>query len=298
MRARLPLNALRAFETSARYLNFTKAGLELHVSQAAVSQQVRTLELMLGVALFKRVPRGLQLTDEGLHLLPSIKEALQMMSSAMDRFHEGKVKEVITISVVGTFAIGWFLPRVTHFLTENPWIDIRIFTHNNVINLATEGIDASIRFGSGSWNNTENTLLFQSPHTILCSLETSRKLSIPADLKNICLLRSYRNDEWNKWFKAAGVDPWQINGPVFDSTRHMIDAVRLGEYAALAPHHMFQKELNERSVVKPFEIYATIGGYWLTLQKSRSNHASEALYLFKKWIIESSRDFCLNLDIC
>ncbi|HAS1121640.1 TPA: LysR family transcriptional regulator, partial [Enterobacter cloacae] len=70
MRARLPLNALRAFEASARYLNFTKAGLELHVSQAAVSQQVRTLEQMLGVALFTRVPRGLQLTDEGLHLLP------------------------------------------------------------------------------------------------------------------------------------------------------------------------------------------------------------------------------------
>ncbi|HAS1111672.1 TPA: LysR family transcriptional regulator, partial [Enterobacter cloacae] len=65
MRARLPLNALRAFEASARYLNFTKAGLELHVSQAAVSQQVRTLEQMLGVALFTRVPRGLQLTDEG-----------------------------------------------------------------------------------------------------------------------------------------------------------------------------------------------------------------------------------------
>uniref|UniRef100_UPI002A801A25 LysR family transcriptional regulator n=1 Tax=Enterobacter sp. 148H3 TaxID=3077756 RepID=UPI002A801A25 len=294
MRARLPLNALRAFEASARYLNFTKAGLELHVSQAAVSQQVRTLEQMLGVALFTRVPRGLQLTDEGLHLLPSITEALQMMNSALDRFHEGKIKEVLTIAVVGTFAIGWLLPRVTDFLNENPWIDIRILTHNNVVNLAAEGIDASIRFGSGGWINTENILLFQAPHTILCSPRTSKKLSIPADLKNICLVRSYRKDEWNNWFKAAGIAPWPVNGPVFDSTRHMIDAVKLGDYAALVPYHMFQRELNERSVVKPFEIYATLGGYWLSLQKSRNNHNSDALNLFKQWIIECSRDFVLK----
>lgn len=294
MRARLPLNALRAFEASARYLNFTKAGLELHVSQAAVSQQVRTLEQMLGVALFTRVPRGLQLTDEGLHLLPSITEALQMMSSAMDKFHEGKIKEVLTIAVVGTFAIGWLLPRITEFLNENPWIDIRILTHNNVVNLAAEGIDASIRFGSGGWINTENILLFQAPHTVLCSPETSKKLSIPSDLKKVCLLRSYRKDEWNNWFKAAGIDPWTVNGPIFDSTRHMIDAVKLGDYAALVPYHMFQKELNERSVAKPFEIYATLGGYWLTLQKSRVNHNSEALNFFKEWIIEHSREFVLK----
>ncbi|WP_116300377.1 LysR family transcriptional regulator, partial [Escherichia coli] len=73
--------ALRAFEASARYLNFTKAGLELHVSQAAVSQHVRTLEAILGVNLFKRLPRGLQLTEEGLHLLPMINEAFSIMGS-------------------------------------------------------------------------------------------------------------------------------------------------------------------------------------------------------------------------
>lgn len=74
----------------------------------------------------------------------------------------------------------------------------------------------------------------------------------------------------------------------------MIDAVKLGDYAALAPYHMFQKELNERSVEKPFEIYVTLGGYWLTLQKSRVNHNSKALNVFKEWIIEYSREFVLK----
>ncbi len=112
--------------------------------------------------------------------------------------------------------------------------------------------------------------------------------------KKVCLLRSYRKDEWNNWFKAAGIDSWTVNGPIFDSTRHMIDAVKLGDYAALAPYHMFQKELNERSVEKPFEIYVTLGGYWLTLQKSRVNHNSKALNVFKEWIIEYSREFVLK----
>src|SRR3978361_425246 len=109
--SQLPLNALRAFETSARQLSFTRAGLELRVTQAAVSHQVKSLEETLGVQLFRRLPRGLALTDEGQALLPAIAASFERIRATLDRFQDGRLREVITVGVVGTFATGWLLSR-------------------------------------------------------------------------------------------------------------------------------------------------------------------------------------------
>src|SRR5687767_10194899 len=95
VRPNLPLNALRAFEASARHLSFTRAGLELHVTQAAVSHQVKGLEEILGLRLFRRLPRGLALTDEGAALLPVLEEAFRRIGATLDRFEGGRVREVL-----------------------------------------------------------------------------------------------------------------------------------------------------------------------------------------------------------
>src|ERR1700744_3068883 len=140
----LPLNALRAFEASARHLSFTRAGLELGVTQAAVSHQVKGLEARLGAALFRRLPRGLALTDEGQSLLPVLDESFARMGQALDRFVAGHVREVLTVGVVGTFAVGWLLPRLGAFREAEPFVDLRIATHNNRVDLAGEGLDCAI----------------------------------------------------------------------------------------------------------------------------------------------------------
>jgi LysR family transcriptional regulator of beta-lactamase len=116
----LPLNALRAFEASARQLSFTRAGLELRVTQAAVSQQVKGLEERLGVQLFRRLPRGLALTDEGQALLPAIADSFDRIRATLDRFEDGYFREVVTVGVVGTFATGWLLPRLKAFEKTPP----------------------------------------------------------------------------------------------------------------------------------------------------------------------------------
>src|SRR5690349_20574395 len=105
-KSHLPLNALRAFEAAARHLSFTKAGLELRVTQAAVSHLVKSLEKTLGVPLFRRVPRGLALTDEGQALLPAVSAAFGQLRSAVDAFAKGRTQEIVTVGVVGTFAAG------------------------------------------------------------------------------------------------------------------------------------------------------------------------------------------------
>ena len=116
----LPLNALRAFEMAARHLSFTRAADELHLSPAAVSQHIKNLEQRFGVRLFRRLPRGLALTDEGLALLPSLAEAFERLSTALDTLRDGRPREPLSVGVVATFAVGWLMPRLAPVTTKAP----------------------------------------------------------------------------------------------------------------------------------------------------------------------------------
>ncbi|HHK8094246.1 TPA: LysR substrate-binding domain-containing protein, partial [Serratia marcescens] len=264
MRNRLPLNALRAFESSARHLNFTRAGLELRVTQAAVSQQVRMLEEQLGIQLFRRLPRGLDLTEEGQALLPVLSDAFDRIEAVLQQFEGGHFHEVLTVAVVGTFAVGWLMPRLAAFRTAHPFIDLRVLTHNNLVNLSADGMDFAIRFGEGLWPATCNIKLFDAPLTVLCPPAVAARLRTPQDLQHEQLMRTYRKDEWEQWFAAAQVTPWRINGPVFDSSRLMVEGAIQCDGVALAPVSMFRRELAAGALQRPFAAEAALGAYWLT----------------------------------
>ncbi|HDR9839834.1 LysR family transcriptional regulator [Burkholderia multivorans] len=282
LRPHLPLNALRAFESSARHLNFTRAGLELSVTQAAVSQQVRALEERLGCALFTRLPRGLDLTDEGRALLPVLSDAFSRIETVLQQFDGGRLRQVLTLGVVGTFALGWLMPRLKRFRDTHPFVELRLRTHNNVVDLAAEGLDFAIRFGQGNWPATRNERLFDAPLTALCAPDIARRLTRPADLAHETLLRSYRTDEWLGWFDAAQLEPWTVNGPVFDSSRLMVEAAMQGVGIALAPACMFERELQLGLLARPLDIDVHAGGYWLTSLKSKP--LTPAMTLFRDWI--------------
>jgi LysR family transcriptional regulator of beta-lactamase len=286
MRSNLPLNALRAFESSARHLNFTYAALELNVTQAAVSQQVRMLEERLGAVLFKRLPRGLSLTDEGSALLPVLSDAFGRIEAVINKFDGGQFREVLNVGVVGTFALGWLIPRLKLFQASHPIVELRLFTNNNKVDLAAEGLDFAIRFGDGAWPGTQNVALLQAPLAAMCAPEIAKRLSVPADLANETLLRSYRNDEWSAWFAAAGLEPWMLNGPMFDSSRLMADMAIQAAGVALAPPAMFQREIEAGFLVCPFDIEITTGCYWLTWLKSRQ--MSMPMKVFHDWVVEQA----------
>ena len=288
IRPHLPLNALRAFEASARHLSFTRAALELHVTQAAVSQQVRMLEERLGTTLFKRLPRGLGMTDESRALLPVLTDAFGRIEGVLKQFEGGHFHEVLTIGVVGTFAVGWLLPRLKSFRERHPFVELRLLTHNNLVDLAAEGLDFAIRFGDGAWPATHNVMLLDAPLTVLCAPDIARRLSAPHDLAKETLLRSYRTDEWIGWFSAAGLEPWPANGPVFDSSRLMVEAAVQGAGIALAPPLMFARELRAELLVSPFHTEVRTGSYWLTWLKSR--RMSPATELFRTWILAEATD--------
>ena len=208
IRPYLPLNGLRAFEAAARHLSFTRAAIELCVTPPALSHQVKALEERLGVPLFRRLPRGLALTDEGQALLPVLREAFDRVAAALDEFGDGKGREVLSVGAVGTFALGWLLPRLDAFGAEHPFVDLRLTTNNNRVDIAEEGLDFAIRFGDGAWHGTDAALLFEAPLTPLCSPEIAARLREPADLPRETLLRSYRVGEWAGLARGGrGPDP-------------------------------------------------------------------------------------------
>jgi LysR family transcriptional regulator, regulator of gene expression of beta-lactamase len=279
----LPLNALRAFEASARHLSFTKAGMELRVGQAAVSHQVKSLEERLGVQLFLRLPRGLALTDEGQALIPAIAESFRRMRATLEGFEQGHFRGVVTVGVVGTFATGWLLSRLPSFRKTHPFIDLRVQTNNNRVDLAGEGLDCAIRYGDGSWRSTNATHLFPAPLSAICAPQIAERITQPADLAEEALLRSYRIDEWPRWFAAAGVACPAIKGTMFDSSITMAEAAALGAGVVLLPVGMFERDLSLGRLVQPFDTEVPMGDYWLTSLKSKPE--TDAMRAFRLWIV-------------
>jgi LysR family transcriptional regulator of beta-lactamase len=290
VRPHLPLTALRAFEASARHLSFTKAAIELCVTQAAVSHQVKSLENHLNVILFQRLPRGLMLTQEGETLLPELRDAFDRIAGTLERFDGGRYREVLRVGAVGTFAVGWLLPRLRDFQAGHPFIDLRLSTNNNRVDIAAEGLDYAIRFGTGAWHGVDAVRLLESPLCPLCVPELAEEIKTPADLSRYTLLRSYRADEWPQWFAAAGVSASLpvSKGIVFDSSLAMMEAALQGAGVALAPPAMFSRHLRADAIRQPFDTTVTMGGYWLTRLQSRAE--TPAMFAFREWVCQAARD--------
>lgn len=279
----ISLNTLRAFAAAARHLSFTGAGKAMFVTQAAVSHQVKALEVQLGVALFRRTTRGLVLTDEGHALAPVVEDGLGRIEVMLGALAKGAPTQVLHISVVGTFALGFLIARLPAFRALHPAIDLRLMTNNNKVDMWGESLDYAIRFGDGAWRAVESTMLMRAPISPLCSPIIAKALATPADLQNQRLLRSYRAQDWPDWFGATECPNLTASGPIFDSSTAMVQAAILGEGVALAPPSMFMRELERGDIVQPFGQTIDVGGYWLT--KLISKQSTPAMASFKAWLM-------------
>ncbi len=280
----IPLKSLRAFEAAARHLSFTQAAIELNVTHSAVSQQVKLLEEQLNSPLFLRVPRGLMLTPAGEHLLPVLNDSFDRIAQLLDYFADRKIREKVKIGVIGTFAVGFLLPRLADFYQKHPHIELQISTNNNRVDAAAEGLDYAIRFGSGAWHGTAAQYLCDSPLTPLCAPHIARQLQQPADLLNFTLLRSYRRDEWNAWLQNACGPQLPPTHPVivFDSSVTMLEAAQSGIGIAIAPAGMFSHLLSTNRINRPFSSEISFGSYWLTHLQSREE--TGAMREFAQWL--------------
>ncbi|ATM94039.1 transcriptional activator protein [Yersinia frederiksenii] len=285
VRSYIPLNSLRAFEAAARQLSFTKAAIELNVTHAAISQQVKALEQHLNCRLFIRISRGLVLTTEGENLLPILNDSFDRIADTLDRFSAGVMREKVRVGVVGTFATGYLLSRLGHFQQRYPHVDVLLSTHNNRVDVVAEGLDYAIRYGNGAWHDTESQFLCDAPLAPLCTPSLAGSLRHPNDLQKFTLLRSYRRDEWSAWFTAAGgcVPSPSQQIMVFDSSVSMLEAAQAEIGIALAPPSMFTHLLLSERIIQPFSTTISLGGYWLTRLQSRTETA--AMRDFSLWLL-------------
>src|SRR5438045_6141364 len=152
MTPRLPsLNGLRAFEAAARHLSFTQAASEVNAKQTAIIHQIRRLEEELGIRLFIRQNRALELTPEARDYLPGIRAAFNDLRLATDRLMRKEDGHVLTVSTLASLAAKWLLPRLSAFQEAHPGIDVRITTSTSLVDFERDNVDAAIRYGRGQW---------------------------------------------------------------------------------------------------------------------------------------------------
>nr|WP_280949309.1 LysR family transcriptional regulator [Hoeflea olei] len=286
------MNALRTFEVAMRQGSFTRAAIELRVSQAAVSHQIARLEDLLGAVLFQRTSRGLVPTDEGRLLFPVLEYGFDAIARVLDRLEGRRDVEVLKIGVNTTFALGWLMPRLEMFQAAHPEIDLRISTNNNRVEILREGLDMAIRFGAGGWTGHETIALLDAPLSPLCAPVLAERLQDTEDLARLTLLRSYRSAEWPSWFAAAGASCPPAMGPVFDSSIALAEVAASGAGAALLPVRMFERHIAEGRLVQPFSHTVSAGRYYLAWPSERP--LTPAMSLFSRWLSQQAQEAQAN----
>ena len=186
-----PLNALRAFEAAARNLSFTRAADELFVTQAAISHQVKALEEYLGITLFRRYNRRLELTEAGRAYLPGLRDAFDQIDLATKRLTPRSENRSLKISVLPSFAAKWLMPRLAGFQIRHPDIDVLVSASDGLIDFVHDDFDLALRYGPGIYPGLQTDFLMGDQVFPVCSprlLEGERPLRRPEDLSHHTLL--------------------------------------------------------------------------------------------------------------
>ena len=296
MTARLPsLNGLRAFEAAARHLSFTRAASELNVTQTAISHQIRRLELELGVRLFVRQNRALELTAEARDYLPGIRAAFNDLRLATDRLLRRGDDNVLTVSTLASFAAKWLLPRLSNFQDLHSGIDVRITTSTSLLDFRDGNVDAGIRYGRGHWPGVRADWLMADELFPVCSpalLAGKHPLRRPEDLRDHVLLHTSNtgSDDWRQWLTAAGLpsDISQQRGLTFDLIFMTVQAAIDGAGVAMGRTTYVRDDIAKGRLVVPFTIAlpADAGFYLVSPEGGRD---PPKLGAFRDWLTSAAR---------
>ena len=294
-----PLNALRAFEAAARHLSFTKAAQELHVTQAAISHQVKGLEEILGIQLFRRLNRRLVLTDAGQAYLPPLRDAFDAMDAATKRLHAREEAGALRVTVLPSFASTWLLPRLATFRRLHPDIDVLVTASDTLVDFEQDDFDMGIRYGHGVYPGLRVDVLMNDEILPICSpslLTGKHPLRRPEDLKHHTLLHdvasgSDDDPDWRIWLKRLGVTGVDASrGPGFSHSNLMQSAAVAGEGVALSRRSLVSDDMKAGRLVCPFgPIFPTSFVYSVV----SPHHKEEApkVRAFREWLIAEVEAF-------
>jgi DNA-binding transcriptional LysR family regulator len=279
------LNGLRAFEAAARFGSFTLAAKELHVTQAAVSQQVRLLEKRLGFALFRRHANELELTDQGRAFQPGLTHAFEGIDRLTDQVTAMRSGPVLVAGIAPAFALNWLIPRLPSFSRNHPEIEFRMATGGKRLPLRDDWT-CSVRRGIGDWPGYIAEELFPATLVPVCTPEIAKGLRHPRDLHRVTLIVvAHLREQWTWWFNAAGLHPpiQPAGEVVFESSPMAIKAVLDGVGVAVAQLPYISDALASGRLTSPFPIVRRKYESWYLAYRP-ARKSDPALRAFREWL--------------
>ena len=294
-----PLNSLKAFESAGRHMSFTEAAKELHVTPAAISHQIKTLESYLGVKLFHRKNRSLELTAAGQACLPGLRKGFDYLGAAIERIQSTVAAEPLLISAPPIFGAKWLVPRIAEFSVAHPEVQIRIDPLQKISELEGPETDVAVRFGRGRYPGLRAQRLMSQEVFPICSpelLHGKHPLVSPTDLRWHTLIHFdptfYDPDwpQWEKWLRAARVtDVDATIGPHFSSPNFTIQAVLEGQGVALAVSLMADELVAQGQLIQLFNVNypGNYGYYGVVSEEKVEEHRVNA---FWEWLISEAND--------
>jgi len=252
---RIPLNALRTFEAVASRLSFSKGADALHVSPAAVSSQIRSLEDRIGQPLFHRQGRTITLTAAGQALLPGVTRGLAELKQAVRSLEEEQAGGVLNVSMMSSFLQKWLTPRLADFYRTHSDIDLRINADIGLVDFTETGFHAAIRFGRGNWPNLRVSKLLDEWMLPVCSpemFESIGTIESTADLSNHTLLQG-EDEPWETWFRGLGSGIVHRRGPRFNDSVSIVVAAEQGLGIGLVRWSLAAAELASGRLVSCFK---------------------------------------------
>ncbi len=293
MRRLPPLNAIRAFEAAARHLSFTRAAEELHVTQAAVSHQVKSLEDYLGIKLFRRFNRSLLLTDEGQGFLPGLTKAFDLLDESTRRLAKKDAGGALTVSVLPSFAARWLVARLGRFRRAHPEVDLRIDPNAGLADFAHGDVDIGIRYGKGNYPGLRADRLMAEDIFPVCSpalLQGEHPLKHPEDLAHHTLLHDDGHGDWRTWLlgnEVKNVDP--NRGTVFTDSSMLIEAAKRGQGVALARSVLASDELEAGTLVRPFGDQSVPAEYAYYIVCPEDTADLPKIKAFREWLLKEAK---------
>jgi LysR family glycine cleavage system transcriptional activator len=307
MAATLPYNALHAFVVAAKHGSFSKAADELHVTPAAISQQIRQLEDLLGVQLFHRMNRGLTLTAAGNAGLATMDTGFKHLHNAVSMMKSEPQKTQLSIWTSPSFANKWLMPRMHRFIEQYPSIELHISGSASLIDSASaapslsaeilkaHNIDLAIRFGSGNYPGCVVEHLVDVDAVTLCSPSLLEKkdrppLNSPKDLVNYTLLHDDSPYEgrpkWSSWFESAGLTDIQCDHNLyFNSALLALTAAIEGQGIVLTIEQLAQNDIDKGLLVRLFELPMEVEHAY-RLVSLDAPQPNPHVQVFKNWLLE------------
>src|SRR5262245_14223608 len=286
-----PLNALKAFEATARNASFSRAADELHVTPAAFSLQIRGLEELLGLKLFHRRARSIELTDAARLIYPGIRTGFENLRAAVEQLDRARQERILVVSASPGLTAKWLVPRIYRFLAQHPDVDTRISASVGYANFSADGVDVGIRLSSGAHPDLHVEKLADEWLLPLCSprlLDGEAPLRSAHDLPRFPLIQIDLPGlvpTWDDWLRAVGVDGIDTTrGLRLNVADHALDAASEGAGVVLGYKLVASRDIGLGRLVVPFGPELPVPGRAYHFVCARGQERRPTIKAFRDWL--------------